>query len=76
MKENLLGIICSKDLSKAYCVENSEYHKKKILGNGLENEIAIVYIPCTYLNNLIHESFDGNKFKWNIKKILENRKEA
>ena len=68
MKPHLTKIICSADLSEAYCLNKSERYKREFKG---KRNYRVIYIPCSYLNSLIHESFEGNKFKWNMEKILE-----
>lgn len=69
MKQNIIGIVCSKNLEEAYCLENSRYHKKEIKEKGIETKI--IYISHACLNDLVHESFEDGNFKWNIERIKE-----
>ena len=70
MENNYIGMVCSADLSEAYGVEHSGFCNKMIENEGINGK-SIIYIPRFMLNQLVHESFEGNCFKWNIKKIKE-----
>ena len=64
--DNIIGIVCSENLGEAYCLEGSSFQKQ------LDSKTTItIYIPHYILNPLIHESFEWNCFKWNIKKVLK-----
>ena len=72
--DNLVGIVCSKDLSQAYCVIGSENYKKEIKEKMNQGKAMVIYIPDSMLSPLIHQSFESNRFKWNIEKVLEYSK--
>ena len=69
-RNDLTRIICSQDLNQAYCVVGSGYYKKMMENNELDGK-TIVHIPHYRFSQLVLASFEDNKFKWNMEKILE-----
>jgi|WetSurMetagenome_2_1015567.scaffolds.fasta_scaffold391641_2 hypothetical protein len=57
MGDNLVGIVCSTNAKRAYCVKGTYYHKRIRMDKLHKNDV-IIYIPHIYFHPLTFRNIE------------------